>query len=166
MAKFTRLLVQIGLVQMCLVLLISILSTSWVYASAKPTHALLFGWSDVVVVGRLHKVSNSKEGFKVFVDVRKFVRASYAVRNMKRLSFFYPRFEGRNLDFSRMQRDGGEYLIFLRIDPESGGSSSKVAAFHLQLTDAWFGIEKADPRITNQLTEFEQKLFGFIQTDE
>jgi len=135
-------------------------------ASMKPTHALLYGWSDIVLVGKIYRVSTAKEASTVYIDVSKFVRATYEVRKLKHLSFLYARKDDtRSLDFLKLKQEGNEYLIFLRYEPDTSASPNKATEFRLQLTDSWFGIEVAEPGVVNQLSEFEQKLFGFVEIE-
>jgi len=161
MLQLSRLRTIIGVVVIGLVI-----SIPSVNAKVKPTHALLFGWSDVVLVGQLQNISSSKAGYTVYVDVKKFLRASYAVRKMRRLSFYYPTMDMHSINVLQLKQQGGDYLMFLRFDPGIGQGDSDLAAFNLRLTDAWYGIEKADTRISNQLVEFEQRLFSFVQREQ
>lgn len=131
-------------------------------AAAKPTVSLLFGWSDIVVVGHIIKVQKSGGGTRVFVNISEVVKGSYEVRKLRKLSFLYPKLDRPGIDFSRLRREGANHLIFLRLNPSEFLDARNISLFNLQLTDDWYGIDTANPRVITELKEFDQKLFGFV----
>jgi len=146
-----------------IVVVICLLSPSLnLQAAAKPTLSLLYGWSDIVVVGRLLKVQKGGEGSRVFISISDVVKGSYEVRKLRKLSFLYPKLDRPGIDFSKLRREGADHIIFLRLSPSDYLDARNISVFNLQLTDDWYGIDKANPSIIAELKEFDQKLFGFV----
>ena len=145
------------------VFLISLIGTliagSFTYATVKPSISTMIFWSDVILVGKVLDVDNPGGSDRhIKIQVKDFLKANQVIRGINHLSLSYHRIGVKgDIDFQKLKEEKTDHIFFIRYVPD-GDDSKEPTSFHLELADAWFGVEKNDKTLVKKIMEFEQRV--------
>ena len=126
------------------------------FGTVKPSLKSLINSSTWVIVGTVTEVKQLDAArWNVTIEPQDVLKGEFVNTWTKRMSFSYQPTGDKEFlfDFNAMKRSGEKCIFMLRTVPDVPVA---IEALHIELTDAWFGIEKASPDIIREIRQFVQ----------
>lgn len=117
-----------------------------VHATVKPGMRQMVAASQVILLAKLHALDPpDAEQQRVTLKVTKYLYGNIFTMPTE-ITFTYRLRDRSRGSFDRLHSEGAIAMFFLKYMPNS---TSEFKDFHLELSDAWFGVE-TDPKLINE----------------
>ena len=126
------------------------------FGTVKPSLEGLVNRSTWVIVGTVAEVKQIDAArWNVTIEPQDVLKGEFINTWTKRISFSYQPGGDKefSFDFDAMRSSGEKQIFMLRTVPDVPVA---IEALHIELTDAWFGIEKASPDTIQEIRRLAQ----------
>ena len=109
-----------------------------------------------VIVGKVIEVKQLDAGQRIVaVEPQDVLKGRFINAWTKRLTFSYQTAGDKEFlfDFDAMKRSGEKYIFMLQVVPDV---PALIETLHIELTDAWFGMEKATSELIQEIRSLVQ----------
>ena len=138
-------------------LFLGFVAAPFFHATVKPSIISMSERSDVIVSGTVVGVDKPGDpNRKITIQVKEFYKGQGRLHVIKRITFSYERIGKGNIDFQKVKEEKTGHIIFLTFVPDPEANEA-AQSFHLELADAWFGMEPVVRSLKVELKEIERK---------
>ena len=113
-------------------------------ATVVPTVETMLDSAQLIITGRVVDVENpGGKNRLVTIRVDSVLRHPVSLDKLQQVRIHYTRLGKGNVDFMALEKSNSQHLFYLVFVPARQQDGKSL--FQLQLSDAWFGVEPADP---------------------